>query len=47
MWVAIMDRVGGYLGYLALCEDARAYDDVMIVMRAEAQARALAEMGAK
>lgn len=39
-----MDRVGGYLGYVALLEDARAYDDVLIALRAEAQARKLAAM---
>ena len=33
-----MDRVGGYLGYLALTENGRALDDVLIVMRAEADA---------
>jgi len=33
-----MDRVGGYLGYLALLEDARAYDDVLIVLAGEADA---------
>lgn len=42
-----MDRAGGYLGYMALCEDACAYDDVLIVLRAEAQAKSLAAMGAK
>lgn len=46
MWVVVMDRVGGYLGYLALCEDARAYDDVLIVMRSEAQANKLAALEA-
>lgn len=40
--MAVMDRVGGYLGYLALCEDARAYDDVLIVMQAESSAARLA-----
>lgn len=33
-----MDRVGGYLGYLALMENQRAHDDVLIVMAAEAEA---------
>ena len=33
-----MDRVGGYLDYLALCEDSRAYDDVRLVLQAEALA---------
>lgn len=27
-----MDRVGGYLSYLALAADANAYDDVVISM---------------
>ena len=40
-WVVVMDRAGGYVSYLALCEDARAYDDLLIVMQAEASARAL------
>ena len=30
-----MDRVGGYLSYVALCEDARAYADVVLAMRGE------------
>lgn len=34
-----MDRVGGYLGYLALCEDALALDDVMVAMEGEADAQ--------
>lgn len=33
-----MDRVGGYLDYLALCEDARAFDDVLAAMNGEADA---------
>lgn len=33
-----MDRVGGYLDYLALLEDARAYEDVLIAMRGESDA---------
>ncbi len=35
-----MDRAGGYLAYLALREDARAYDDVVLAMRAERDAAA-------
>jgi len=38
-WVAVMDRVGGYLGYLALLERSRDYDDVLTWMLAEAEAR--------
>lgn len=33
-----MDRVGGYLAYRTLCEDARAYDDVLAAMNGEADA---------
>ena len=33
-----MDRVGGYLDYLALLEDARAYEDVLTAMAGEADA---------
>ncbi len=34
-----MDRVGSdYGSYLALCEDARAYDDILIAMHGEADA---------
>lgn len=39
-----MKYVGGYEAYLALLEDARALDDVLIVMEAEASA---AEWSAK
>lgn len=39
-----MDRVGGYLGYLALLEDAQALDDVLIVMAAEADAARIKAM---
>lgn len=42
-----MDRVGGYLGYLALCEDARAYDELMCVMAAEADYARAKEREAK
>jgi hypothetical protein len=38
-WVAVMDRVGGYLDYLALEMRARDYDDVLTWMLAEAEAR--------
>lgn len=34
-----MDRAGGYASYLALCEDARAYDDVVIALDGEYQAQ--------
>ncbi|MCX7619149.1 hypothetical protein, partial [Tepidiforma sp.] len=40
-WVAVMDRVGGYLDYLALLGAARDYDDVLAWMQAEAEARAI------
>jgi hypothetical protein len=43
-WVAVMDRVGGYLSYLALWQHARDYDDVLIWMEAEAEARRLARL---
>lgn len=33
-----MDRVGGYLDYLALLEDARAYEDVLIALNGESDA---------
>lgn len=42
-----MDRVGGYLGYLALTENGRALEDVLIVMRAEAEARQILEARAR
>lgn len=42
-----MDRVGGYAGYVALQENARAYDDVLTVMAGEADAQRLAEMQRK
>ena len=38
-----MDRVGGYLSYMALCEDMRAYEDVLIAMQGEAEAKRLME----
>jgi len=33
-----MDRVGGYLAYRALLDDARAFDDVLAAMAGEADA---------
>lgn len=42
-----MDRVGGYLAYLALLLDARAYDDVVAALEGEADARRLAEFERK
>lgn len=42
-----MDRVGGYLAYAALCEDARAYDDVLIAMAGEADAQRVVELERK
>lgn len=39
-----MDRVGGYRDLLALEEDALAYDDVVLVMRAEHEARVIRKM---
>ena len=42
-----MDRVGGgYLSYLALCEDMRALEDVLIAMAGEADAHRLERMNA-
>ena len=41
--MVVMDRVGGYLGYQALCEDMRAYEDVLIAMQGEAEAQRLME----
>lgn len=38
MWLAVMDRVGGYLGYLALAEDARAYELVLLALKGEREA---------
>ena len=43
----MMDRVGGYLDYLALEGDARAYDDVLIVLRGESDARRIQELEAR
>lgn len=42
-----MDRVGGYDALKLLEQDARAYEDVLIVMQGEAEARKIAEMEAK
>lgn len=42
-----MDRVGGYTAYLALCEDARAYDDIMLAMHGEADAARVLELERK
>ncbi len=42
-----MDRAGGYLAYRALCEDALAYEDVLLVMSAEAEAAKIARMKAE
>jgi hypothetical protein len=39
-----MNRVGGYLSYLALTENAQAYDDVVLMMRAEYQAHIIQRM---
>lgn len=38
-----MDRVGGYDAYQRLVEDERAYEDVVIVLLAEAEALKLRE----
>ena len=42
-----MDRVGGYLHLLALEQDARDYELVLIAMRGEADAARIREMKAK
>ena len=42
-----MDRVGGYLAFMALEADARAYEDVLIVMAGEVDARRIAELRQK
>ena len=42
-----MDRVGGYLGYEALLQDARALDDVLLVMQAEGEAQKVRDLEAK
>lgn len=43
----VMERVGGYLAYLELCENARAYDDVVITLEAEAEAEAIRKLEAQ
>lgn len=40
----VQDRVGGYLDYLALLEHARDYDDVLVVLHAEAEAAKIRAM---
>ena len=40
----VMDRVGGYLAYRALVDDARAYEDICIVLAGEADARRIADL---
>jgi len=42
-----MDRVGGYAGYLALIEDARAYDDVLIAMEGAVDAQNVSALEAE
>lgn len=42
-----MDRAGGYLAYLALCEDARAYEDVVIALNGEADAQRILALQAE
>lgn len=39
-----MDRVGNFESWLLLCEDARAYDDVLTVMAGEADAAKVRRM---
>lgn len=39
-----MERVGGYQSWLLLNEDARAYDDVMIILEGEADAKRVQEL---
>ena len=39
-----MDRVGGMTSYEALCDDARAYEDVLIAMAGESDAMKIREM---
>lgn len=45
--IAVMDRVGGWLAYQALCEDARAYDLVLVAMAGEADAARIRQLEAK
>lgn len=42
-----MDRVGGYLAYLALLDDERAFEDVVIAMNGEDDARRIVELERK
>lgn len=42
-----MRYVGGYRDYLALMEDERALDDVLIAMAGDAEAARVAELKAK
>lgn len=42
-----MKYVGGYRDYLALLEDERAFDDVLIAMSGDAEAARVAEMKAR
>jgi len=42
-----MDRAGGYASYRMLLLDARAYDDVLIVLQAEAEAARIEAMKAR
>lgn len=42
-----MEKVGGYLDYLALEEDARRYEDICIWLAAEADAARVAELKAR
>jgi len=42
-----MDRVGGYLAYVALETDALAFDDVLIAMAGEAEASRITAAEAK
>lgn len=42
-----MDRVGGFIAYRELCSDARAYDDVVLVMNAEAEAQRILQLKQK
>ena len=39
-----MDRVGGMASYLALCEDVRAYEDVILAMSGESEASRIRAM---
>jgi hypothetical protein len=40
-WTVVMRYVGGYDAYLALREDARAYEEVLDVLAGEAEAERL------